>query len=446
MKKLLTILLLPTLILFGCSQSAAHEVTSLTNEQANFTQLAISAASKISEKKFDELYEMFDAQQKELLSITELEKAWAALLVQMGDYQYYSTDFSLSEVNGTTIADIPFVFQNDSIIIEVSFNSKGQINGLYFLEAPDNNSKISLRLPNDHEVTFGSEPYIIEGSLTLPETKAPYPAVILLHDYGPSDRNGQVGPNLPFFDIAQQLSEKGIAVLRYDKRSYTYSQQLAQKDDLTVYDEIIDDAVSAFRYLENQPNINSGQITIAAFGISGLFIPRIDAAIPEANSYIMLNTTSRSISETILAEMRYTLSLESDVEIANKDALLEHVEQAHKAIQDITAESMLSATDLLGAPSSYWLDIKDYDPLLSMQLVKKPLLIIQSGRDFEVTAEDFQTWQTALEGQHNVQYQLYGNLNHLLAEGVGKSKPTEYQTKNVVSQKVTDDIAAFVKE
>jgi len=65
------------------------------------------------------------------------------------------------------------------------------------------------------------------AQLTLPTVgKGPFPGVLLIHGSGANDKNGTLGfvhkngpkPPTPLWQIAQYLSERGFAVLRYDKR------------------------------------------------------------------------------------------------------------------------------------------------------------------------------------------------------------------------------------
>lgn len=446
MKKLVMIFSL-LLFLTGCGQEgqSASEI-SVVNEQANYTQLAISAATKISENAFDELYQMLDEQMQSQLSRQELESAWRKLLLQMGELQYYSSNFSLSEINGIMVADIPFIFAHDQLMIELSFNNRGEISAIYFLDYAAANSAISLRLPNDQEITFGEEPYLIQGSLTLPEGDGPFAAVILLHDYGPVDRNAQIGPNRPFFDLAQQLSAQQIEVLRFDKRSYLYAEELAEQKDFTIYDDIIDDAVAAFYYLAGRSEVDPQQIYFAAFGVSGQLIPRLEERLPQASGYFMLNTTARTIEDTMLSKYLYTVSLENELTAENEALLVSHLEKTAENIRTLTADSSLTADELLGAPASYWLDLQHYEPLNAIKSVQKPLLVIQGGRDFEIGQDDFEAWQAALSANPLAQCQYFGNLNHLLMEGVGKSNPQEYQVQSSVSSKVIEAMVTFIED
>ena len=97
----------------------------------------------------------------------------------------------------------------------------------------------------DEEVIIGREtPYPLQGILSLPDhCSARVPAVVLVHGSGPADRDESIGANKPFRDIAEGLSNKGIAVLRYDKRTKVYGKQLlkAGPSAVTVKSDTIED-------------------------------------------------------------------------------------------------------------------------------------------------------------------------------------------------------------
>ena len=55
------------------------------------------------------------------------------------------------------------------------------------------------------------------------------------------------------------------------------------------------------------------------------------------------------------------------------------------------------------------------------------LLVIQNGRDYEVTEKDFEGWEKALDERRHVTMKMYPKLNQVLQEGVGPSTPDEYE-------------------
>jgi len=73
------------------------------------------------------------------------------------------------------------------------------------------------------------------------------------------------------------------------------------------------------------------------------------------------------------------------------------------------------------------------------------MLILQGGRDYQVTTADFDLWKTALDFRENVQFKFYADLNHLFITGQGQITPAEYQKSGHVAEQVINDIAAWIK-
>ncbi len=107
----------------------------------------------------------------------------------------------------------------------------------------------------DELIIIGADTeYPLEGILSLPEgVNEPVPGVVLVHGSGPSDRDETVGANRPFRDIAEGLSARGIAVLRYDKRTKIHGRALMKErpERQSVREECIEDAILASRLLKS---------------------------------------------------------------------------------------------------------------------------------------------------------------------------------------------------
>ena len=81
-----------------------------------------------------------------------------------------------------------------------------------------------------HYAETGDDDWIGEwalpATLTMPAGTGPLPAVVLVHGSGPDDRDETVGANKPFKDLAAGLASRGIAVLRYDKRTKVHGAKV----------------------------------------------------------------------------------------------------------------------------------------------------------------------------------------------------------------------------
>ncbi|HYV52684.1 MAG TPA: alpha/beta fold hydrolase [Candidatus Eisenbacteria bacterium] len=119
-----------------------------------------------------------------------------------------------------------------------------------------------------------------KAQLTYPATgKGPFPAVLLIHGSGAQDMNETLTKNAkPFWQIAQYLSERGFAVLRYDKRgvgatSYTISNSNVYGN--ATANDFIHDAEKALNVLIQQPEVDSKRISILGHSEGTIYAPRI---------------------------------------------------------------------------------------------------------------------------------------------------------------------------
>jgi fermentation-respiration switch protein FrsA (DUF1100 family) len=103
-----------------------------------------------------------------------------------------------------------------------------------------------------------------------------------------------------------------------------------------------------------------------------------------------------------------------------------------------------SSPILLGLPSAYYLDLKDYDPVAAAHRLGIPMLFLQGKRDFQVTGEDFKLWKAGLDGDKNITLRSYPSLNHLFISGVGPPGPSDYRKAGNVSPVVIDDISDWL--
>ena len=444
MKKLFTMICIATMLVMACSLSGCGKdtVKETAAQQINYTERTFTIVDKLVNNKITDFYSYFDENMKKQVSQADVQQIWASLISDYGAFDYYKTDITLTTKDGYQIVDVPVIFKNGSATLRFALNAKGEISGFFITD--NATASNSMQLANDTEVTFGSAEYPISGSLTLPEGEGPFPAVILVHGSGPSDRNEQIGPNLPFMDLAEQLSAQGVAVLRYDKRTYLYGNQLAQLTDITVQDETIDDVVYALDYLQTLDNIDTEHIYIAGHSLGGYLVPRIAAQTPEAAGYILLAASARPIEDLLLEQTEYILSLEKSLDDASKEKLLKQTQDMVDTIKALTPDSEYTADQLGGTPASYWLDLKNYDPIAEVQGINKSFLVLQGGRDYQVTKTDYDLWQSAFGEYSDVHFRFYDNLNHLFMSGTGKSVPNEYQQKNTVDTVVGKDIANFV--
>ncbi len=138
----------------------------------------------------------------------------------------------------------------------------------------------SAKKYTETSVQVGEAPYLLSGILTLPEGASaanPVPGVVLVQGSGPSDMDESIGQTKLFKDIAELFAAKGIATLRYDKRTYTYGSTMSAEEiqNITVEEETIQDAISAGKLLAANECVDPARVVLLGHSMGAMLAPRI---------------------------------------------------------------------------------------------------------------------------------------------------------------------------
>ena len=110
----------------------------------------------------------------------------------------------------------------------------------------------------------------LAGTLTIPEGKGPFPAVVLVSGSGQQNRDEELLGHKPFLVLADYLSRHGIAVLRYDDRGVGGSKgDVAKATTL----DFADDAEAVFDFLRKQKQIDHKRVGIIGHSEGGMIAP-----------------------------------------------------------------------------------------------------------------------------------------------------------------------------
>ena len=98
------------------------------------------------------------------------------------------------------------------------------------------------------------------------------------------------------------------------------------------------------------------------------------------------------------------------------------------------------------APASYWLSLRDYDPIATAKGLSEPMLVLQGGADYQVTPQhDFVGWQAAFAHSPRAKLIEYPGLSHLFMLAGNPPSPADYAKPSHVDAQVVHDIAAWIK-
>jgi uncharacterized membrane protein/dienelactone hydrolase len=402
---------------------------------------------RLVEGKYDELYQSFSAEMRAALPVEALKSQVGPQVRALGKL-IETRKPSIQQAGGNTVLIVPAKFAALWIDFTISVNGDGQVSGLYMKpgaapasdwQPPTYSKPASF---SERAVTVGTGDWKLPGTLSLPRSQTPVPGLVLVHGSGPGDRDETIAGNKPFRDLAEGLASRGIAVVRYEKRTKEFGAKMVQMRNLTVQEETVEDAVVAVGELRAQPGIDPKRVFLLGHSLGGYLMPKMLAQAPEAAGGIVLAGNARPLEDLMLDQFEYLGSLPGgDTPEAKKQ-----LDDARKLLLSVKAlqPGHEDGPPILGAWPHYWLDLRGYDPAGQAAKITRPLLILQGERDYQVTMKDFGIWKTALAGRSNVTMKSYPALNHLFIEGMGKSTPAEYNTPGHVSGEAIGDIAGWI--
>jgi dienelactone hydrolase len=416
----------------------------------NLKSVALEFIEAVLREDYSTAVAGFDSTMQEALPPEELENLWGKIISQVGPFKK-QVSTRTEESQGYDIVYVTCEFERFTFDIKIVFNSDDQIAGLFFVPAQSSSEyeRPAYSRPDsfyEKEVAFGSSEWSLPGTLCIPAGVGPFPAVVLVHGSGPHDRDETVGPNKPFRDLAEGLASRGIAVLRYEKRTKVHADKIAGiVDSLTVKEETIDDALAAVALLRGVEEVDPGKIFVAGHSLGGTVIPRIAGHDGNVAGFIIMAGSTRLLEDLIYDQISYLFSLDDSLSESDL-AQLEQVKTQVARVKELNESAVTPPGELpLGIPAAYWLDLRGYNPAEEARKITKPVLILHGGRDYQVTMEDFHGWKKSLSSKSYVTFKLYPDLNHLFMTGEGKSTPAEYDVPGHVSGAVIEDIVSWIK-
>ncbi|MBS0636431.1 MAG: alpha/beta hydrolase [Verrucomicrobia bacterium] len=148
------------------------------------------------------------------------------------------------------------------------------------------------------EVSYGNAEVSLSGTLTLPKTAGPFPAVILIHGSSRLDRDETILGHKPFLVLADYFTRHGIAVLRFDKRGV--GKSTGSYDNATIED-FCDDVAKGVEYLKSRPEISGSQIGLVGHSEGGIVAPMLAAKSNDV-AFIVLMAGTGVNGDEILCE------------------------------------------------------------------------------------------------------------------------------------------------
>ncbi len=411
----------------------------LAQQPADPIAIGKNAFNLLLDEKYLELRSMFNQQMLDRVSEDMLRNQLGSQLKGLGKPEKIG-EARIQKINNHDVVVIPAKLPGGSFDFLFTIDDAGKIAGLFL--RPSSAFAAEWTRPSyskpdsfhERDVTVGDGEWKLPGTLTVPIGKGPFPAVVLVHGSGPHDRDETISANKPFRDLAEGLASRGIAVLRYEKRTFVYPARMAAVKDLTVQQETVEDAVKAAALLRQQPEIDPNRIYVLGHSLGGYLAPRIAPQDGKLAGLIILAGSARPIEDIIL---------EQNEHFGATPEQLEAVKRQIAKIKNLQPGDT-STEKIFNMPVSYLLDLKNYNAPAEAKTLSCRMLIMQGERDFQVSMADFKLWQSALAGRKDVTFRAYPTLNHLFIAGEGNGSLQEYDKPGHVAEQVIDDIASWI--
>jgi pimeloyl-ACP methyl ester carboxylesterase len=315
-------------------------------------------------------------------------------------------------------------------------------------------------------VTFRNEAagVTLEGTLTRPETDSPAPGVVLVAGSGPTDRNATIMGHKPFHVLADALTRRGIAVMRFDERGV--GQSGGTQEGATTAD-LAGDVEAAVRALARRSNTQADQIGIVGHSEGGIIAPMV-AAQTDQVAFLVLLAAPGLPGDAILASQldrrireqggnRRTRALQRGTQKRIFEVLKQDADSAEIAsrLRKIMIQSRgISGEDRIDREVERLMDpwlrfFIEHDPRTPLRQVEVPVLALAGAKDQQVAPD---TNQAAIaealdaSGRSDVTIRMLDGLNHLF-QTAETGAPSEYgRIEETFNPKAIDVIAGWIDE
>ena len=299
----------------------------------------------------------------------------------------------------------------------------------------------------EEQVTFANPKAEVSlaATLTLPRGAGPFPAAILIAGSGPQDRDETVAGHRPFLVLADHLTRKGVAVLRYDKRGIGKS---TGNFDQATTEDFASDAAAALAYLKSRKEIDAGKIGLIGHSEGGIIAPMIATRSSDIAWMVLLAAPGLKGEDVMLLQSQLILKAagfdddriasarnfnRQSYDLARKEKDPQALEASLTDLVDSTGMSTTLPPTTL-KPQARMMTLPwfrfflDYDPVPALEKTHCPVLALNGDKDLQMAPkENLAQIQKALQagGNNDFQTKELPGLNHLFQHAPTGS-PTEY--------------------
>jgi hypothetical protein len=249
-----------------------------------------------------------------------------------------------------------------------------------------------------------------------------------------------------FKDLAWGLASRGIAVLRYTKRTHQFGAGLGggQISSFSLRYELLDDARGAIALLARRSDINHQHTYLLGHSMGGIAVPKLAAADPQVAGIIVMGTPAGDLLTALI-----TRTEDSAGQGEQSKQQTSSMIATFRKLRDggfVPGETV----DLFGQTTlvSYWDGLRNFRPGAAIAKLKIPALILVGGHDAEVTPDDIGQWKRALAGREDDSIKFCPGVFHLFMPSSstkkGQDSPDDWTRPAHVTPEVVEATASWI--
>ncbi|MFN3445799.1 MAG: DUF3887 domain-containing protein, partial [Bacteroidia bacterium] len=295
--------------LSGLCFSALGLMSMATFAQHDAKEITKSVLTYFKTQQFDKVYNMQDATMKRYMDADRLDMTWNGLIENYDSLQSIHETI-ITQKDSNTITETKIDFVKKSFLFKLTINNNGELSGMYFL-----NTKLKYTPPDyintlnfiETKIAVPTKNISSEGVLSLPKGQLNVPLVIIVGGSGGTDKDGTVGPNKTYNDIAWALAAQGVAVYRYDKRTANPEnlKGIKNPDDFLLYQEYVEDVKNIVDLFSEDKRINPKQIFVAGHSQGGFMLPYFVKVCPKIKGVISLAGNYGNVVDLMAYQFEY---------------------------------------------------------------------------------------------------------------------------------------------